>query len=175
VDTLDRTRGPRVNMTPAHLRNLIPDVPGCSLTEYLTLQRYQGFYPGAIPRGSCCRSWAGRGASATRTKEQALDEVVQWLWWAHKRFGEKAPAAPTSGTQPPPSKAARAASAAPVARGGQRRRGRAAATSAAEQPKRGRQKRGTAAAAAPEPDHAEQPSRKRLRAAQSSGRTRSRA
>lgn len=131
-------RGTRVNVTPAHLRELIPqNVPGCCLVETLTpVQRYQGFYPGAQPRWSCARQWGGQGASAHRTQKEALDEVVKWLWWAHKHFGPKV--SDTAASQPRPA----------GPRGGEGRGRRAPAEPLRQ---RGRKRGGAAANVGPEP------------------------
>ena len=154
-------RGPQVNTTPERLRGLIPQgVPGCCLVETLTpIQRYQGYYPGAVPRGSCSRQWGGQGASATRTQKEALDEVVQWLWWAHKRFGQQVPAPPSTAGPPPPVVGTKAAAAAP-----QKLRGRKGTLGqggkGATQGGRGQGSKRSAAAAAP----VGEPQRRRRRA-----------
>lgn len=151
-------RGTRVNVTPAHLRELIPpNVPGCCLVETLTpVQRHQGFYPGALPKWSCARQWGGQGTSAGRTQQQALEEVVQWLWWAHKHFGAKVSDAAASHPRPAGSRSGGAEATAARARRPGKGGGRRAS---AEQPiRRGRKRGGAAAGVGPQP----QPRRRRV-------------
>jgi len=147
-------RGTRVNVTPAHLRELIPpNVPGCCLVETLTpVQRHQGFYPGAQPRWSCARQWGGQGASARRAQQQALDEVVKWLWWAHKHFGPKASGTAASQGQPAGSRGGGAEAAAPRgARAPRRGTGGGRRAPAEQLMQRGRKRGGAAADLGPEP------------------------
>jgi hypothetical protein len=78
-------RGSKQNMTPMHLRKLIPFEGGrpavCSLCWQATARAFQGYYTGAVPRSSVSHSYQG-----PRTPDDpvlALSFVVRWLWSKH--------------------------------------------------------------------------------------------
>ena len=73
--------------TPAALRERIPgagQLRGCYLQE--RHGQYQGWYPGASPFKSRCCSYG-----AKRSKEDALELVLTWMWGWHERLTGGAP------------------------------------------------------------------------------------
>ena len=91
--------GPRVHHTPPHLKTLIPGrgkLRGVYMIEYPPRSMFCGYYPGAEPFESHTRVW---GKTTGRTKQEALDMVLGWMFRQHRRTaGEEPGAAMAAGT-----------------------------------------------------------------------------
>jgi hypothetical protein len=76
----------RLEKTPREYRNLIPGnglITGCRLVQPEGSQFVQGYYPkgpGDL-RGSHFKSWE----DGRRTKEEAVQQVIDWMWARHRR------------------------------------------------------------------------------------------
>jgi hypothetical protein len=83
-----RGRGPRVNVTPQALRELVPGhcgLPGIYLVHQRSARECSGYYLGGSPNASTGRTWDG--PRACRSEVEAVTLVVHWLWDQHIRAG----------------------------------------------------------------------------------------
>ena len=77
-------RGPRENLTPAHLKEHMPgggSLPGVYIMENVVRKHYVAHYPGARPFQSCSRTWGGR---LGRSRKDALEHVLRWQHRQHE-------------------------------------------------------------------------------------------